>query len=143
MKSNSWKGDLPALAGVVLLYWVLHLLGIGCPIRFVTGISCAGCGMTRAWLSVLALDFPAAFYYHPLWPLIPPAGVVWLLRTRIPPRVVRALAYGAAILFLAVYLFRLLDPANPVVTFEPRTGFAARMLTRLIQSIQHIQYTLR
>lgn len=137
MKSDSWKRDLPALAGVVLLYWVLHLLGIGCPIRFVTGISCAGCGMTRAWLCVLALDFPAAFYYHPLWPLVPAAGLVWLLKAKIPPGIRRVLAYGAVILFLAVYLFRLLDPSDPVVTVEPQTGLAARVLSRLIQFIQH------
>lgn len=131
------------MAGVVLLYWVLHLLGIGCPIRFVTGISCAGCGMTRAWLSVLSLDFSDAFYYHPLWPLVPAAAAVWLLRTRIPLHIRRMLVCGAVILFLAVYLLRLLDPANPVVTFEPQTGLAARVLSRLIQAIQHIRYALQ
>lgn len=138
MKPISWKRDLPAIAGVVLLYWVLHLLGIGCPIRFVTGISCAGCGMTRAWLSVLSLDFSGAFYYHPLWPLVPAAAAIWLLRTRIPPRILRVLLYGVVILFLAVYLLRLLDPTDPVVTFQPQTGLAARALSRLTQYMRQI-----
>lgn len=37
-----------AIAVVVLLYLVLEGFGITCPIKFLTGISCAGCGMSRA-----------------------------------------------------------------------------------------------
>lgn len=50
-------------AGMVLL------LDVGCIFRRVTGIPCPGCGMTRAHLAALRLDFKAAFFYHPLWPL--------------------------------------------------------------------------
>ncbi|WP_373689128.1 DUF2752 domain-containing protein [Clostridium sp. YIM B02551] len=52
---------------VTLLYAILRVVGIGCPIKFLTGISCAGCGMTRAWIRVIHLDFKGAFYYHPLF----------------------------------------------------------------------------
>lgn len=38
-----------------------------CPFQFIWGINCPGCGMTRAWISVLRLDFKAAFQYHPLF----------------------------------------------------------------------------
>ena len=41
-----------AIAVVVLLYLVLEGFGITCPIKFLTGISCAGCGMSRAWIAV-------------------------------------------------------------------------------------------
>lgn len=138
MNRQFWTRDLPAAAGILLLYWVLHLLGVGCPIRFLTGISCAGCGMTRAWLSVLSLDFQSAFYYHPLWPLVPVAAAVWLLRTRLPKKFCTAFAYATAALFLAVYLFRLIDPNNPVVTFAPETGLAARGIARLASRIHSI-----
>lgn len=138
MNRRFWTKDLPAAAGILLLYGVLHLLGIGCPIRFLTGISCAGCGMTRAWLSVLSFDFQSAFYYHPLWPLVPAAAAVWLLRTRIPPKLCTAFAYAAAGLFLAVYLFRMMDPHDPVVTFAPETGLAVRAISQLTGQIHSI-----
>ena len=42
--------DLGALALIALFYIMLEmLLGIGCPFKFLTGISDAGCGMSRAF----------------------------------------------------------------------------------------------
>lgn len=41
-----------------------------CPIKFFTGFDCPGCGLTRAFSSVLILDFQSAFDYHPLFWLI-------------------------------------------------------------------------
>ena len=50
MREN--KGALPhwlgAVLAVVLLYGGMEALGVTCPIRFFTGVSCAGCGMSRA-----------------------------------------------------------------------------------------------
>ncbi len=43
-----------------ILVCPMHLLGIYCPT----------CGLTRAAHALLALDFRAAFLYHPLWPLL-------------------------------------------------------------------------
>ena len=70
-------------AAILFIYVVFHFAGIGCPIKFVTGISCLGCGMTRAWLSLLKLDFAAAFYYHPLYAVPPLAILVYLLKSKI------------------------------------------------------------
>ncbi len=50
---------------------VLQWLHIGCPILLVTGIRCWGCGMTRALLSVLRLDFAKAFSYHMMFWSVP------------------------------------------------------------------------
>ncbi len=66
---------------VFIVYGCLHLLGIGCPIKFITGVSCAGCGMTRACISAAHLDFGKAFYYHPLFPLLIPMGILFYLET--------------------------------------------------------------
>ena len=41
-----------------------------CPFRSIWGISCPGCGMTRALLAVLKGDLLAAFYYHLLWVVV-------------------------------------------------------------------------
>ena len=61
------KEDWAAVAAIIGMYGMMGMMGITCPILFMTGISCAGCGMTRAWLSLFRLDFGAAFYYHPLF----------------------------------------------------------------------------
>ena len=77
-KKRELRSVLDLAASTALLV-VLNRL-FGCPIRLVTGVSCAGCGMTRAWLSVLRLDLRQAFYYHPLF-LLPPVGAaLWLCR---------------------------------------------------------------
>lgn len=41
-----------------------------CPMRVLFHVNCPGCGMTRAILCVLKLDFCAAFQYHQLFPLV-------------------------------------------------------------------------
>ena len=78
------RGMISAIAAVVILYIVLECFGITCPIKFITGVSCAGCGMSRAWLACLRLDFKKAFYYHPLF-IFPPCMVcVFLMRNKMP-----------------------------------------------------------
>ena len=59
----------------------LYVAGIGCPIKFATGISCPGCGLTRAWLEALQLHFDRAVAYHPLFWLVPVAFIVGAVHT--------------------------------------------------------------
>lgn len=54
-----------------LLLAVWYWLDLPCIPRYITGFICPGCGMSRAWLSVLQLDFAAAFRYHPLFWCVP------------------------------------------------------------------------
>ncbi len=42
----------------------LYYSGIGCVWRHLFGITCPGCGMTRAYISLLKGDISAAFGYH-------------------------------------------------------------------------------
>jgi hypothetical protein len=44
-------------------------LGFPCMLYKLTGLQCGGCGLTRAAVSLLRLDFAAAFGYHALWPV--------------------------------------------------------------------------
>lgn len=97
---------LVAAAAIALLYGV----GIGCPIRYVTGVPCPGCGLTRAFWAAMHLDFSKAFWYHPLFWLVPFVAVIGFSS--------RAKAlFGkrrdlllilSAVLFFAVYLARLI-----------------------------------
>lgn len=113
------------LAASVALLAVLSRR-FGCPIRLLTGVSCAGCGMTRAWLSVLRLDFRQAFYYHPLF-LLPPVGAaLWLCRKKLPRKVLDGCMYAMAGAFLIVYVYRMFRGDGGVVSFDPRSGLIYR-----------------
>ncbi|MEG2295637.1 MAG: DUF2752 domain-containing protein, partial [Oscillospiraceae bacterium] len=56
---------------VFLMVAFIFLIGINCPIKAFFGIPCAGCGMTRAWLSFFSWNIKAAFYFHPLFLFAP------------------------------------------------------------------------
>ena len=125
---ETWKRDLVAAAVIIGFYTVLFLLGVTCPIKFVTGVSCPGCGMTRACLSLL-LGRPArAFYYHPLVWLLPVALALYLFRARLPRPVVNGSLAALGALFCIVYLIRMFSGCAPdVVAFSPKEGVFCRL----------------
>lgn len=52
--------------GLIYLVWVLLTdLRIPCIFYELTGLKCAGCGVTRMIVSVARLDFASAFRYNP------------------------------------------------------------------------------
>ena len=82
-RKNERKELICAVTAVVVLYTAMESIGITCPIKFITGISCAGCGMSRAWMAFLQLDIAKAFAYHPLFWLVPIAVIVLLCKSKI------------------------------------------------------------
>ena len=73
-----------------LFPWVLAALGVAalvlidlpvCGIRAFFGFACPGCGMTRAFSSLLAGDFAMAFAFHPLVFVLVAMCWRWLLCT--------------------------------------------------------------
>ena len=54
-----------AMLVAVLLFNLIT--GHGCPINWLLHIRCPFCGMTRAHLAALRLDFGTAFSHHPLF----------------------------------------------------------------------------
>lgn len=67
---------IAALVGYVLVFASTGL-GFPCVLYEYTGLQCGGCGLTRAAVSLLRLDFAAAFSYHALWPLFV-AYILWV-----------------------------------------------------------------
>lgn len=114
-----------AIAG---LYTAFHFLKIGCPIKYFTGISCAGCGMSRAWLSVLKLDFISAFHFHPLYFMVPIGIVVFLFRKRIPNKVYKIIVWVGLMSFLCVYIIRMIDQNDYIVVANIRNGAIIRLI---------------
>lgn len=122
------KDVLTAVLAVAALYTVFSILGIGCPIKWATGISCAGCGMTRAYLSLLHLDIRHAFIYHPLFWSVPLVLLIFVLYMagKIPARIANCIKYLTACLFIVVYVVRLLNPEDTIVVAHIEEGLVWR-----------------
>ena len=104
---------------VSIIYGILQFFGITCPIKFMTGISCPSCGMTRAYLSLLRLDFKSAYYYHPLF-VLPALGlIIYIFRDKFSKKFLRAIEVSFVLVFLIVYVFRMMDPKDTIVVFRP------------------------
>ncbi len=58
---KKYKKEILFLFGFALI-----MLFYKCPIKFIFGIDCPGCGMSRAFLALCLLDFKAAHDYHPI-----------------------------------------------------------------------------
>lgn len=127
--------DLRALAGIVLFYIAIESLGVTCPILYLTGISCAGCGMSRAWLSLLRWDIAGAFAYHPLFWLPVLAAALLIFQRRMSRRVFRWGMGIVCVLFVLVYLARLMWLDDPVVVFQPSRGLIGRLVSGALTAV--------
>ncbi|KXB71395.1 DUF2752 domain-containing protein [Peptoniphilus sp. DNF00840] len=113
------KSLLVFIVMVSIIYGILQFFGITCPIKFMTGISCPSCGMTRAYLSLLRLDFKSAYYYHPLF-VLPALGlIIYIFRDKFSKKFLRGIEVSFVLVFLIVYVFRMMDPKDTIVVFRP------------------------
>ncbi|MFT3950445.1 MAG: DUF2752 domain-containing protein [Oscillospiraceae bacterium] len=111
-------GKIKFLAVLSALLLALYVIGVGCPIRRITGASCPGCGMTRAVLSLLRFHFHDAIAFHPLVILMPIALPFFLFYEKIPRRLAKILLWLAIATFFAVYIIRLLWENGDVVNID-------------------------
>ncbi|ROR28182.1 uncharacterized protein DUF2752 [Mobilisporobacter senegalensis] len=112
------------IIGCLLLYiLIIYFTGYGCPFRFFLGLSCPGCGMTRAWVQVLHLHFADAFYFHPLYFLVPIMGIIWLFEDKINPKWNKFFWIIIALLFIVVYFIRFQNSDQDIVTFNFMESF--------------------
>lgn len=121
----------------VFLFIFLIYMFTGCPIRLLTGVSCAGCGMSRAYFSLLHLDFCNAFHYHPLF-ICPIIFVAVYIGEKFgfPQKYVKAIYGTMIILFIGVYVFRMINPNDRVAVFEPRNGLIFKGIKFIVSSVR-------
>ena len=107
-----------ALAVAALCYLLFGVIGGWCMFRRVTGLPCLTCGMSRAWLCALRLDFAGAFFWHPLFWTLPLLVLLFLFCNRLPKKAVVAAAAILAVLFAGTYIVRMvwLFPRTPPMT---------------------------
>lgn len=121
------KDRLRMMVMIAGIYILFHLLRIGCPIRFLSGIPCPGCGMTRACIAVLRFDLAEAFHFHPLFFLAPFILLLLLFDLYIKERLIKILWIIIIIAFLTVYLIRLFITHSDVVTIDFSSGIMLKL----------------
>lgn len=94
------------LFGAILLLNLFYR----CPFYALSGIPCAGCGMTRAFFALLHLDLASAFHWHPA--VFPLAGcavyaVACCIFGRLDLAKSQRLWGGMGILMLLIWFLRL------------------------------------
>ena len=78
LKINNPKDKLFTLALLVAVLGLYLLLKLPCPIQYFLQFPCPGCGMTRAWLSLLWGEFALAFRMHAMFWSVPILGLYYL-----------------------------------------------------------------
>ena len=92
--------------------FVIDTLNIGCPFRWLTGIPCPTCGITRAYVSFFSLDFKGAFLNHPLFWLLPILLFIGIHKDTnmlkfLSKKTKLLILIAGAVLFIVVYFIRL------------------------------------
>ncbi|MDR3293767.1 MAG: DUF2752 domain-containing protein [Clostridiales bacterium] len=121
---NKWA-RLFVLYAVFFAYalFASHFLETACPIRLLTGMPCPSCGMTRANLAFLRLDFKGAFLMHPLFILGDIAFLLPILFTWKPrlakTKAVRVSSIIVIAAFIVAYVVRMvrLFPDTPPMDY--------------------------
>lgn len=122
---------ITSVTAVVVLYVILESFGVTCPIKYITGISCAGCGMSRAWIALLHFNIHEAFMYHPLFFLPPVVVIVMLLKSKINIKFYKIFIFTMAGAFVIVYLYRMFIGTGDIVVFEPQNNILFRIIRKL------------
>ena len=125
------KDTIIAIISVVMLYCVMELCGITCPIKYITGISCAGCGMSRAWIALLHLDIKNALYYHPLFWLPPLVVIIFFIKPKINIKFYKFFIFTAVSAFVIVYICRMIAGDGDIVVFEPNNNIICRIIQKV------------
>lgn len=129
-KHRNWLLVFIAAIPVVAFYLIF-----GCPFRFFTGISCLGCGMSRALLCLLQFDFVSAFKFHPLIFIMPIVGVLFLLRKRFSKKTRTILAYTFFGVMVVVYIIRFFGDSD-VVYADISQSFVLRLLSLFREGVR-------
>lgn len=107
---------------------VYRLSGTACLFEAFFGIPCPGCGLTRATLAFLALDFPKAFQMHPLF-LLAYADIAVILTLAVTGKQNKAaniFLLFSLVSFLGLYAYRMMTmyPAFSPMQPNPRSIIA-------------------
>ena len=111
MKISYLKHKLILTAAYFAAVALLAYRDISCLSLTFLNLPCPGCGMTRAWLAALQLDFSAAFAFHPMFWSMPVLYAYFLLDHGLFPNktVNKLVLWTICIGFLAQWIVKLVE----------------------------------
>ena len=65
------KGKILFIFSFVAIVAIMYVVKFGCVYQRLFGVTCLGCGMTRAVISAIKLDFVSAYSYHKMFWSLP------------------------------------------------------------------------
>jgi hypothetical protein len=83
MKISNPKDKIITTIAIVVIIAVMYIFKLPCPFVGLLHIQCAGCGMTRAYLSLLHFDIKQAFMFNPMFWSVPILYVLYLFDGKI------------------------------------------------------------
>lgn len=119
-------------AGIGTVVW--FAFNIGCPIRRFFGVPCPSCGISRAYTLLFQGDLRAAFYYFPLFLIVPPVLFLLahqkLLRIRLSKKATLAIGLGLLGLLIVLYVLRVFVFKLPFLAPNFEQSVLYRLLNR-------------
>ena len=129
---GEYKSYIIAFIAITALVGIMWIFSIPCPIKHITGLSCAGCGMSRAMLAALALDFGTAFTYHPLWVVIIPAILaIVILSAKGKSKTAVAIFCCLMVAMITVWVIRLIAK-DSIVAFDLENGRIYKLIDKIL-----------
>lgn len=117
------KKETKLVSALTMIPILLYLKFIyECPLILFFGVACPGCGMTRAFFSLMKLDYEKAFKYHPLFPLVIVIVMVgffvYIGKIKMNRKTRERLLFAISAVFIIVYLYRFINGSD-IVKFYP------------------------
>ena len=101
------KRHIVILLAICLFVLILNLFEITCPIMYIFGIPCPTCGVSRAVISFIHLDFYGYMHYHPLAiPLVMSVFLMLHLKCFKRKRMLLAFVFFVLSMNLILYILR-------------------------------------
>jgi len=146
MDTSKFKGKIKELFGkskilvlIGIFIFIMYITDIGCPIKFLTGISCPSCGISRSYMSLLRGDIGKAFYYHAFFPVIIP-GVLYLMYGKRPyfgsKRKEKVILGVFLISYIVYYLVRILIFHTSFLSLDIKSGIMLQFITEVLKFVR-------
>ena len=114
----------PVLILVAIWAGISFIFGTFCPVAFVTGFPCPGCGLTRAALSLISLHPVRAWDYNPSLYLWAAMGLAFIVRRYFQGKELsplRPLFAAVIVATVLIYIWRMIHcfPGSVPMVYTP------------------------